>query len=65
MGLENDHRRDRATPGLTVLDRLCSHHHDGKTLDGWALVDGRGKRPFVPPNDLRDARHAHTPEAAA
>ena len=59
--LENDHRLDWATSQLTVfdlLDRLCSHHHDRKTLDGWSLVDGRGKRPFVPPDDPRHPRHA-------
>ena len=52
--LENDHRLDWATSGLTVLallDRLCSHHHDRKALDGWSLVHGRVKRPFVPPQD--------------
>ena len=59
--LENDHRVDWATSRLTVLDlldRLCSHHHDLKSLDGWALVDGTGKRPLVPPDDPRHPRHA-------
>ncbi len=66
--LENDHRLDWATSQLTVLDlldRLCSHHHDRKTLEGWALVEGHGKRPFVPPDDPRHPRHATPPEAAA
>ena len=54
--LENDHRVDWArshTTVLDLLDRLCSHHHDLKSLDGWGLVAGRGKRPFVPPDDPR------------
>ena len=66
--LENDHRVDWATSGLTVLDlldRLCSHHHDRKTLDGWGLVEGRGKRPFVAPDDPRHPRHASAPSEAA
>ncbi|MFN2502792.1 MAG: hypothetical protein ABR540_00890 [Acidimicrobiales bacterium] len=53
--LENDHRVDWATSHVTVLDlldRLCRHHHDLKSLDGWALVHGRGKRPFVHPTIL-------------
>jgi hypothetical protein len=54
--LENDHRVDWAASHRTVLDlldRLCSHHHDLKSLDGWGLVDGHGKRAFVPPDDPR------------
>ena len=54
--LENDHREDWAKTHRTVfdlLDRLCTHHHDLKSLDGWGLVEGRGKRPFVPPSDPR------------
>ena len=69
--LETDHRLDWARIHLTVfdlLDRLCSHHHDLKTLDGWALVNGRGKRAFVPPDDPRHPRRrgrAHDPPEAA
>ncbi len=65
--LETDHRVPWADSGMTVfdlLDRLCSHHHDLKTREGWALVDGPGKRPFVPPYDPRHPRHAHDPPAA-
>ena len=57
--LENDHRLDWARSHITILDlldRLCSHHHDLKSLDGWQLVDGTGKRPFVPPEDPRHPR---------
>ncbi len=66
--LEIDHRVDWAASHLTVfdlLDRLCPHHHDLKTLDGWALVEGRGKRAFVAPHDPRHPRRAHDPPRAA
>ena len=55
--LEVDHRLDWATSRMTLLDRLCSHHHELQTLDGWSLVEGRGKRAFVPPDDPRHPRH--------
>jgi len=63
--LEIDHRLDWAHSHITVfdlLDRLCSHHHDLKTLDGWALVEGRGKRAFVAPDDRRHPRHGRATE---
>jgi hypothetical protein len=66
--LENDHRVDWAKTHLTVvdlLDRLCSHHHDRKSLEGWALVEGHGKRAFVPPHDHSHPRRAHAPPDAA
>ena len=59
-GLEYDHRLDFAKTHFTAfdfLDKLCRHHHRQKTDHGWALVDGRGKRAFVPPNDRRHPRH--------
>jgi hypothetical protein len=65
--LEFDHRDDWAQTHMTVfdlLDRLCRHHHDRKTTDGWGLVDGRGKRAFVPPDDPRHPRHAKRHAAA-
>jgi hypothetical protein len=69
--LENDHREDWSRTKLTLLDwtdRLCNHHHDLKSHDGWALVDGGGKRPFVAPGDTRHPRHRRRangpPEAA-
>jgi len=65
--LEFDHRDDWAKTHRTVfdlLDRLCSHHHDLKTRDNWALVEGRGKRAFVAPGDTRHPRHTDTPVAA-
>jgi hypothetical protein len=63
-----DHRKDWAQTRMTVfelLDRLCSHHHDLKTIDNWALVEGSGKRAFVPPDDPRHPRNAHGPPVAA
>jgi hypothetical protein len=58
--LETDHRVNWALTHYTVLDlldRLCKFHHSLKTLQGWRLVDGRGKRPFVGPDDPRNPRH--------
>ena len=55
-GLQYDHRHDYAKTHFTafdLLDRLCGHHHRKKTQEGWALVEGRGKRAFVPPHDSR------------
>ena len=63
--LQTDHREDWAATHVTMfdlLDRLCPHHHRMKTHQGWALVEGRGKRPFVaagrppPPRPRRPAR---------
>jgi len=52
------------------LDGHCCHHHDKKTLEDWALVDGVGKRAFVPPDDPRHPKNVKVkerppPEAAA
>jgi hypothetical protein len=66
--LETDHREDWAQTHTTVfelLDRFCPHHHDLKTNENWALVEGRGKRAFVPPDDPRHPRNAHGPPVAA
>lgn len=46
------------TTVLDLLDRLCSHHHDLKTIDNWVLLDGRGNRAFVPPDDPRNPRQS-------
>jgi hypothetical protein len=54
--VQRDHRVDWATSKVTLvdlMDRLCPHDHDLKTRFGWALVEGRGKRPMVPPDDPR------------
>jgi hypothetical protein len=53
---EVDHRTPWAQTHQTTLgelDRLCRHDHRLKTHHGWALVDGVGKRDFVPPDDPR------------
>jgi hypothetical protein len=57
---QTDHREDWAKSHVTVfelLDRLCKFHHDLKTYQGWSLVEGKGKRAFVPPEDPRHPRH--------
>jgi hypothetical protein len=59
--LEADHRLEWARTHFTAfdyLDRLCRYHHRLKTTEGWALIDGRGKRPFVGPEDPRHPRHS-------
>src|SRR5206468_2632195 len=50
---------------LDELDPLCKPHHDRKTYDGWALVEGTGKRAMVPPGDPPPSRPAETPGATA
>jgi hypothetical protein len=57
---EVDHRQPWATTQKTVLanlDPLCGHDHDLKTLYGWSLVEGKGRRDFVPPTDPRHPKH--------
>jgi hypothetical protein len=69
--LENDHRVDWAESHFTLtdlMDRLCGPMHDLKTRENWALVEGSGKRPFVPPDDPRHPRfgqRAHGPPRVA
>jgi hypothetical protein len=63
-GLQYDHRHDYAKTEITafdLLDRLCRHHHNLKTHHGWGLVEGRGKRDFVPPDNPRHPRHGPSP----
>jgi hypothetical protein len=53
-----DARRRGARSGAhDLLDKLCRFHHRLKTNEGWALVEGTGKRDFVPPDDPRHPRH--------
>jgi hypothetical protein len=57
---QHDHRIDWAHTHhtrLDELDKLCTWHHDLKTLQGWALVAGTRKRPMVPPGDPGDPGH--------
>ena len=59
--LDTDHRLDWSRTHFTVLDlldRLCSHCHALKTRQNWSLVEGRGKRALVPPEDGRHPRNA-------
>lgn len=66
-GLRYDHREDWSKTHFTVydlLDRLCPHHHRLETHDNWSLVDGVGKRAFVPPDDPRHPRATRPPEPA-
>jgi hypothetical protein len=58
--LQTDHRLEWSKShftALSLLDRLCQFHHYRKTYHGWALVPGRGKRAFVPPDDDRHPCH--------
>src|SRR5690242_19941374 len=59
-----------AVEGCTRSTYLQNDHREdwAKTHHGWALVDGHGKRPMVPPDDPRHPRHTKTangPPAAA
>jgi Domain of unknown function (DUF222) len=56
LAIQHDHR----TPWTEVhetklenLDRLSPPCHRRKTHGGWVLVDGKGRRPLVPPDDRR------------
>jgi hypothetical protein len=63
LHLEKDHRVPWADTKITLvdlLDRLCAHHHALKTHRQWALAEGHGTRPFVPPQDPRHPRNAKT-----
>jgi hypothetical protein len=56
LAREIDHRHDWAKTHKTLFDDsdpYCKHHHDLKTYEGWGLVEGRGTRAFVPPDDPR------------
>jgi hypothetical protein len=63
--LEIDHRDEWANCHETVLDNLdplCTHDHDLKTHHGWALVNGKGPRAFVPPNHPDHPKHTRRRE---
>lgn len=62
---DDEHREEFSKTKITAfdyMDRLCRHHHWLKTHKGWALVDGIGKREFVPPDDPRHPRFARSPD---
>ena len=60
--IEYDHSYgyEYAVTQHTRLDEtkpLCDPDHDLKTLDGWALLEGPGVQPMVPPDDPRHPRN--------
>jgi hypothetical protein len=58
---EIDHRHPWVHTKVSLLgdgDPYCGHHHYLKTHRGWALVDGKGVRAFVPPDDPRHPDNA-------
>jgi hypothetical protein len=60
LSIQHDHRTPWSECQETVvgnLDRLCAPCHRRKSHEGWALVEGRGRRPFVPPGDPRHPGH--------
>jgi hypothetical protein len=62
--LQNDHRYEWIKTKRTrvdELDPLCKHHHDLKTYDNWALIEGTGPRPMVRPTDPRHPRNRPPP----
>jgi hypothetical protein len=64
MAVEIDHNEPWAAVKQTVLrnlDPFCGHEHDLKTNHGWSLVEGTGRRAFVPPDDPRHPRHKPPP----
>ena len=66
--VEHDHvwgaeYKDTRHTRLDEIERTCHTHHDLHTLQGWALVVGRGKREMVGPDDPRHP--AHAPPGAA
>jgi hypothetical protein len=64
MGVEIDHNQPWADKHETVLanlDPFCGHDHDLKTNHGWSLVEGTGRRAFVPPDNPRHPRNKPPP----
>jgi hypothetical protein len=64
MLVEIDHNTPWALTKRTVLgdlDPLCLHDHDLKTNHGWSLVEGKGRRRFVPPDHPQHPRNKPPP----
>ncbi len=64
--IQYDHREDWAKTHRTPtdgMDGLCTPDHDLKTYHGWSLVEGTGKRPFVPPDHPDHPDNKHGPPA--
>ncbi len=65
-GLERDHRTNWADTHHSAVDdadRLCDHHHDLKTYQGWALESGTGKRKLLSPDQHKRASGGTDPPA--
>ena len=62
---DTDHRDPFAEKRETVLgnlDQSCRGRcHPLKTNQDWSLVDGKGRRDFVPPTDNRHPKHKPPP----
>jgi len=64
--IQNDHRvpwTEEQITELTSLDPLCGRGHHLKTHHRWALVEGTGRRPLVPPHDPRHPNHPDHPRS--
>ena len=64
--LEYDHKdgveyRKTHRTRLDETEPLCHPDHDLKTNHGWALVEGTGTRPMVPPDDPRHPNYGRPP----
>jgi hypothetical protein len=60
--VEYDHTVDWRYTRHTRVDELapkCAYHHAQKTVHGWALVEGTGQRPMVPPEHPRHPSNAN------
>ena len=58
--LENDHGPEWHKTKHTRLDELdpvCDPDHDLKTNHGWDFINGKGRRPMVPPGDPRHPKY--------
>jgi hypothetical protein len=65
--IQNDHRvpwADEQVTELPNLDPMCIPDHRKKTHRGWELVEGTGRRAFVPPDDPRHPQHQQRPGEA-
>lgn len=63
LQIQHDHRKPWTEVHETTLDnldRLCDPCHRRKTHDGWALVEGKGRRPLVPPDNPRHVTNRAT-----
>ena len=59
-----DHREPWAETKHTrydEIDPLCPHDHDLKTYEDWSLVQGKGRRAFVSPDDPHHPRYKPPP----